>query len=364
MTQINRRPPRDARYSEATSFLTPLSELWSRVVALVCWAYVADILRVLARIVKLPLAYLGGLWIIAFFGRMLLSNVCMQTGMLCISRDASPMPGFGLGTTDHGRWANFPALVDLQTATFDSLLHQSAGSSALSLEIKKAEMAATDISVAIRMSHLQSKDILVDVLKDFIQNARTAGRNLQRLSSKIEGVLDRLIATNEYVLRQIKASPQSTTVLSTFELSMNELSVAIQKLILEAETNNDSLMKLEESLLTLQTIIVHENSDQTSKKEHLNAEFWTILGLNKRRIQHYDAQLSLLTQLTVYRKMASVYVSSALQTLIATSSDLEVLRETVAAFDIVGSVIPVEVHIRSIEMGVQNLLKGRGQIKV
>jgi hypothetical protein len=43
------------------------------------------------------------------------------------------------------QWANYPKMVDLQSKTFQQLMDEFIGSSALSLEVKKAEMAITDL---------------------------------------------------------------------------------------------------------------------------------------------------------------------------------------------------------------------------
>ena len=54
------------------------------------------------------------------------------------------------------RWADYPKLVDLQSKTFQQLVNDSIGGSAL--EVKKAEMAVTDLAVAVRLSNLKAKD--------------------------------------------------------------------------------------------------------------------------------------------------------------------------------------------------------------
>ena len=75
--------------------------------------------------------------------------------------------------------------------TFDSLLDESAGGSSLSLELKKAQMATTDLVVLVRRSNLKSRETLADILSEFIADAKTTGRDLQRLSSKIGGAVDK-----------------------------------------------------------------------------------------------------------------------------------------------------------------------------
>jgi hypothetical protein len=89
------------------------------------------------------------------------------------------------------RWADYPKLVDLQSKTFQQLMDDSIGGSALSLEVKKAEIAVTDLAVAVRLSNLKAKDSLAGSLIDFVQDAKRAGRGLQQLCSKIGGAVDK-----------------------------------------------------------------------------------------------------------------------------------------------------------------------------
>ena len=66
------------------------------------------------------------------------------------------------------QWAHYPKLVDLQSKTFQQLTDNSIGGSASSLEVKKAEMAVTDLAVAVWLSNLKAKDLLVGSLIEFV----------------------------------------------------------------------------------------------------------------------------------------------------------------------------------------------------
>ena len=89
------------------------------------------------------------------------------------------------------RWADYPKMVDLQSKTFEQLMDESIGGSALSLEIKKAEMAITDLVAFVRLSKLKGKDTLASSLIEFVLDAKRTGRGLQKLSSKIGGTVDK-----------------------------------------------------------------------------------------------------------------------------------------------------------------------------
>jgi hypothetical protein len=82
-------------------------------------------------------------------------------------------------------------MVHVQSVTFEQLLDESAGGSGLSLEIKKAEMATSDLVTLVRVSsHFKSRDLLAEALTQFINDAKRTGRGLQKLSSKITGAVD------------------------------------------------------------------------------------------------------------------------------------------------------------------------------
>jgi hypothetical protein len=90
------------------------------------------------------------------------------------------------------KWADYPKLVDVQSATFEQLLDESVGGSGLALEIKKAEMATTDLSTLVRVSNLKSRDLIAESLTEFVEDAKKTGRGLQKLSSKVGGAVDGL----------------------------------------------------------------------------------------------------------------------------------------------------------------------------
>ena len=89
------------------------------------------------------------------------------------------------------RWADYPKMVDIQSKTFKQLMDESIGGSALSLEVKKAEMAITDLVSFVRLSKLKAKDTLASSLLQFVLDAKKTGRGLQKLSSKIGGTVDK-----------------------------------------------------------------------------------------------------------------------------------------------------------------------------
>jgi len=282
------------------------------------------------------------------------------------------------------QWADYPKMVDLQSKTFEQLLDESIGGSALSLEVKKAEMTISDLISFVRLSNLKAKDSLANSLIDFVLDAKKAGRGLQKLSSKIGGTVDRIMAVNDYALQKIGAAQIKSSrlfaalvpwarkshkqfidkvVAETFGEAMNILSIDMERLIIEAEANIIALDTLEERLSTLHDIISREDLTLSSEKADLLADLWTILGFKRIDLRNFDQSLSLLKELKTYRRQALARVVTALQTLQIMSADMEDLRERVAKPAIAGSAIPVEVHMKSIQFGLERLREGRVRAK-
>lgn len=175
-------------------------------------------------------------------------------------------------------------------------------------------------------------------------------------------------APSRYSLKSLSpwTSPRRSTkqvVTETFGQAMNVLSGNMERLILEAETSLLNLDTLEERLTTLHEMVTREDSSLSTAKEELLAELWTKLGGNRKTLRGFEKHLILLKDLSGYRKQALVHVVAALQTLQSMSEDMEDLRERVAAPDLVGSQIPVGVHMRSIKNGLERLREGRIRAK-
>jgi len=144
---------------------------------------------------------------------------------------------------------------------------------------------------------------------------------------------------------------------------MNILSTDMERLIIEAEANIIALNSLGERLSTLHDIISREDITLSSEKADLLAELWTILGFNRKELRNFDQSLLLLRELKTYRQQALIRVVTALQTLHTLSADMEDLRERVARPALTGSTIPVEVHMKSIQFGLERLREGRVRAK-
>lgn len=144
-------------------------------------------------------------------------------------------------------------------------------------------------------------------------------------------------------------------------MSVNE--AHMHRIILEAEASLGYLNDLEERLFTLHEYIARENSTIILEREDLLAELWTILGGNRKRLRGMNGHLFLLKSIGEYRRRAMAQVSAALQTLQGMSEDMEDLRQRVAAPELLGDRIPVEVHLKSIKGGLERLQADRKRTK-
>ncbi|KAJ7455294.1 hypothetical protein B0H11DRAFT_2176198 [Mycena galericulata] len=370
-----RIPPSPAVPPPTTKIALPTEQVVDGGVFMV--GYVFDVLKRAIQLLRIPLSFLVFLWMFAFIiGRISYTLRAAFSPLCCIPGISSStlcLPdGYATSQGNHQspKWADYPTLVDVQSATLEQLLDESTSGSSLALKIKKAEMATTDLVTLVRVSDLKTRDMLGDALRQFVDDARVTGRALNKLNSKVGGAVDGIMAVNDYALQTIEAAqsesrpsvlwqlvpwtpskPKTDVVLATFEDSMNYLSFTMQSLVLEFELNLQNLNKLEEQLSVLHEYVSREDNSLSSAKSELLGELWTKVGGNRRKLRGYENHLHLLKGLTEYRKQALVHVVSALQTLTQMSEDIENLRERVAAPELVGSRIPVEVHIKSIQNG-------------
>ncbi|KAK7032304.1 hypothetical protein VNI00_013263 [Paramarasmius palmivorus] len=351
------------------------------------FVYCCDVVGGGVYLLRKPLQFLVFLWFFALIMTMIYSRVQSIFRPLCIipgiSRsDFCQYSNFKVTPQAKPKWADYQRLTEAQSKTFEQLLDSSVGGSSLSLEIKKAEMATSDLVTRLRYSKLTSRELIAETLVTFVNDARATGRGLQRFGSKVGGAVDQIMAVNDYALRTIEASQTNSVipntvravvpfmhsnskeiVLQTFNEAMIVHSRTINRLIVEAEQSLGNLEKLEETLSTLHELVSREDSSISSAKSEILSELWTKLGGNKGLLRGHDKNLDLLKGLSVYRKQALVHVVTALQTLRALSDDMEDLRERVTAPELVGDTVPVDVHLKSIALGLERLKESRVKAK-
>ncbi|KAF9440977.1 hypothetical protein P691DRAFT_792480 [Macrolepiota fuliginosa MF-IS2] len=335
--------------------------------------YIFDITRTALTLLRKPLGFVLFLWILAMIlstvvstFRAALAPVCwlpiISSSFVCRPIPLPPPR------------ANYPRLMEAQTKTFEQLLDETSGGSAMSLEVKKAEMATSDLVTLVRISALHSKDLLASMLVDFVQDAKTTGRRLQKLHSRVGGSVDNIMAVNDHALRRIEEASSRTNIIdiipwiesrknrivaSTFKDAMDSLSAQISRLILEAEANIANLNDLEERLNALHDLVFREVKTVKGDRDELLAQLWTFLGGNRKELKNFNENLVILKNVGSYRSQARVHVTATLQTLQSLSEDMEELREKVATPGLVGECMPLEVQMKSIQYGLERLKANR-----
>ena len=186
------------------------------------------------------------------------------------------------------------------------------------------------------------------------------------------------MAVNDYALNRIESANSQSSGLSlrrlwnspskasikqvvtrTFTEAMEALSANMQRLALEAEVSISDLNILEEHLKFIHEIVSREDSSISAVKDELLAQLWTILGGNRKELKGMDKHLALLKGVGGYRDRARAHVVAALHVLESMAEEMEELRERVAAPELVGDAIPIDVHMKSISSGLERLKERR-----
>lgn len=149
-----------------------------------------------------------------------------------------------------------------------------------------------------------------------------------------------------------------------FGNAMSVLSRNMKRIILEAEVNMKHLDHLEEMLFTLHGIVTRETNMVVKERDELLARLYTHLGGNRRQLKSADLHLDLLRQIDKYRQRARGHVVVALNVLKEMSAGMEDLRERVATPELLGDRVPVEVHVKSIQAGMNRLVAQRASAEL
>ncbi|KAI1795832.1 hypothetical protein LXA43DRAFT_880971 [Ganoderma leucocontextum] len=260
----------------------------------------------------------------------------------------------------HVYHVDFPGLMDLQSRTLDQLLAQSTSGSQLALSVKQAELAVKDLGIVVKASNLTSKDILARALEEFSQEAKLVGRDLQRLSAKLYGTVDTVLAFDDYALRSIASAQTSgadvrDTAVATFQSTMTTLASEVARVILDATTVASSLDVLEEKLSIIRSLCEQEMVLTKSNLSDVLSELWTALGGNKDKLYHLTNQVEILRNVDWYRSLSVAHVVATTEVLLTLEAELSELRDKLSTPELIGDAIPIEVQIASIERGARRI---------
>jgi len=90
-------------------------------------------------------------------------------------------------------WADFPSLLKVESKTLETLLDGTVEIPGLALEMKKAEMATSDLATLVRVSKFNSREFLADALGEFVKDARKVSRGLMSFSSSVGSTVDKCV---------------------------------------------------------------------------------------------------------------------------------------------------------------------------
>lgn len=188
----------------------------------------------------------------------------------------------------------------------------------------------------------------------------------------------RVETLNDYVLRTIRVAgvplpslaqvlpfpiyasdPTREAVVKMFTFSMDTVSNQASRLREEAEVSMRHLIRLEEHLSILYEMVHKEKQGSTVAQEDVLAELWTLLRESGGEFGEVDLTLNLLKNVNKYRQQALAYIVTTLRTLHTLDENMEELRAKVAAPDTIGDRVPTEVHVKSIQEGVERLRQRR-----
>ncbi|KAK0231725.1 hypothetical protein EDD85DRAFT_911430 [Armillaria nabsnona] len=311
------------------------------------------------RFLRRPLSFLTSLWALAFlFGKtsqilqVVVHPLCFISGIshssLCIS---GPPP------TRVPKYADFPALVEIQSVTFEKLLDDFVHVSLLSSGIKKAEMGASELDEIIHRVEYRNDEHFTVALSNFIATAKETAIELQVLSFHLQDTIDRIVVANNHSINTIdgactknmryslsglmpwSSSPTDEMVLKIFSESINMLSEISEILILKAQVQLKNLEDLQGNLIVVRDIVLRDNLEVPADGNEL---MW---GL----VHNYGLQV--LEFVGEYLQPAPQYVASALHMLHEMSKNIAVLQEHVAKPAPSGASIPPEFHINSMKRG-------------
>ncbi|KAF8308187.1 hypothetical protein DL93DRAFT_2159145 [Clavulina sp. PMI_390] len=304
--------------------------------------------------------------------------------------------------------ADYSELLALQSRLENVVEMQ--GDYSLTHSIRKTDVVMRDLTAQLRVSELASKDALVRKMESFTADAQDATRGLQRLSSRVGGSLDTIIAMDDFALKRLERierggfgsgstifnmimlrksdsirREQRRELALTFERASEVTAEQLERLVTEAEVVLMLLNRLDGTQETLHEMILAENKVVKREGEELVgillfhsltevidagpqfasqlAQLWTILGGNKNEVALFMEHRDLLAQMSRYRSTARDRVQTTIDQLHKLSEDLSDLRDRVARPALVGAdgVVPLEVHLDGLRRGVEKLEAFRNQ---
>lgn len=187
---VKLKRPTTLEWPPPTAALRPLGVVFS---------FAFDILINSLKLLKYPLTLLLSLYLLSLVVARI--YVTLTTPLHSLTKSLCEFPGVSLVGLDICQrpkaksitQPNYPKLMDIESTAFEKLLDNSLTGVDLVFNLKKAEMASADLNTLLHASDMAVKTQLSSAIDAFVQDARIAGRALQRFDAKIEGTIDQLV---------------------------------------------------------------------------------------------------------------------------------------------------------------------------
>ncbi|GAB7366539.1 hypothetical protein MBLNU230_g8527t1 [Neophaeotheca triangularis] len=278
--------------------------------------------------------------------------------------------------------AEFDKLVQAQSA-FEDVLQSTSHGVNLPMDMKRSEASIRDLKHVVQYSTLPSRNELVFEFGGFIDTARQASHDLSKFNSRIGRAVDQILSTNRWTLNVIDGvqaadanrgsiarwASRNLNILAPFQPVLISRDILLEQylrhttaiedeistLITEAQALLAVLDNLDNRLDVIASIATRDGVKALADKNELFEYLWTKLGGNKNSVERLNSQLSLLKDVGTYRTNAWNLISVTIVKLQAIRDQLEDLRERVALPEVVGDKVPLEVHVESINLGIERL---------
>ncbi|MCJ1238372.1 hypothetical protein MMC14_006361 [Varicellaria rhodocarpa] len=372
------------------NFLRPVLGWWYDVIGTALGALKTPISYALAAYILFGvLVLLSNLLTTSIYSA--LSPICRFPGSYYILRLDMCDPGTIQGNPGQSSPVEFDELMNAQSK-FEEVLEQSSVGVSLPFEMKRGEAAIRDLRQVVRYSQLRSKEEIVFEFDGFIETARIASLDLQRLNSHVGRSVDIILATARWTTRVLDGieidensrgaitsffndklfapfQPLKSTVKDALHdqyiLHTHIVQEEIARLLEEAQAVLMILQNLDDRLDVIHGIAARDHVITTGSRDEILDLLWTKLGGNKGKLVKLDTQLSLLKNVNQYRRAAFEHVKNTILKLQEMGAELEQLRERVGSVELLRdrANIPLSVHIENIQLGVERLEASRGNAR-
>ena len=243
-------------------------------------------------------------------------------------------------------------------------------------------MATSDLRAVLSVSDLSCKDSLDVALTSFSTHASKASRAIQKTVVRVGGMLDASLAMNEWAIHaldRIESKSSGVTglipfinrydtrasVTETYIAAMDEVSEYLQRLIESNHQAYESLDALEEDVHLIHEILGLEKQFQETGRDEILSSLWSFLGGNQKLKKLFRTNLATLDEFERGRLANKEVVAQTAVAFEKMMLQIEHLRERVQRPGLAGDAIPVEMHIRNIQLGIEDLriVKAQGRAK-